>query len=71
VDIAANLRREEMENCRTCRFYESNTASSGECRRLPPTFVGLVSGLTQWPPLTGMWPITNPDDWCGEYANKP
>ena len=28
-----------------------------ECRRLPPTVVGRAS----------RWPVTKPDDFCGEY----
>jgi hypothetical protein len=44
--------------CQTCRFWERapdpvDGTELGMCRRFPPTYDG--------------WPMTGPDDWCGEY----
>lgn len=43
------------EKCETCRYYKNTT-----CRRNAPE-IGLIEAV---------WPITKPDDWCGEFMRK-
>lgn len=49
--------------CLDCMYWElsgdPDHEDMGECRRNCPTY---VSGHDY-----GMWPITGPLDWCGEY----
>lgn len=52
--------------CDACRYWQETDGKAepavGECRRYAP------------PPgdgLTAMWPMTDADDWCGEYAERP
>lgn len=46
--------------CRNCFYWDqSGSESHGFCRRDTPT---VVSGETK-----GYWPITENDDWCGEW----
>ena len=49
--------------CATCRYcYES------ECRRNPPTAAAMI-----WrgsPEGVRMWPVVDPDDWCGEHPMR-
>ena len=44
--------------CAKCRYWEQvhdeDTIRLGTCRRLPPSYEG--------------WPMTRPEDWCGEFA---
>lgn len=47
------------ERCERCRFW---CAAAGECRRHAPT-AGLAG-------TTGVWPVTGPDGWCGEWAAR-
>ena len=57
--------------CRTCRWWlfpstqnvqdEKIRAERGECHRMPPALFsfGQIAG--------NLWPMTKPDDWCGEW----
>lgn len=72
--------------CETCRFWDSLDATGGYCRRLPPVFVlndfgpvqredmerdSRLLGESPSDDLQGQWPSTEPDDWCGEWKEKP
>ncbi len=45
-------------SCQTCRYWAPGDLS-GECRRRTPS-VADEDG-------NGYWPVTEPDEWCGEY----
>jgi hypothetical protein len=63
------------ELCANCYFWESRGKESGSCQRHAPA---PRSYSDENPILTAapldsyfvMWPITNSDDWCGEYKPK-
>lgn len=44
--------------CRACRYWQEMRDEDGTllglCRRAPPAYEG--------------WPVTRPEDWCGEFA---
>jgi hypothetical protein len=46
------------ETCERCRHWRALTDEDGtrlgQCRRFPPAYEG--------------WPMSMPDDWCGEFA---
>lgn len=51
--------------CADCRYWlrlETNP-SQGECRRYAPHPEAFESVH-----MIATWPITNPHDWCGEFA---
>ena len=54
------------DRCRTCRYWDAGAerqeADVGECRRMPPQAGEVCGGR-----LTGLFPETDPDDWCGEW----
>lgn len=43
--------------CQTCRFWDGMEPSQGKCR-------------VQAPGGRGGWPMTNPEDWCGQHLSK-
>lgn len=45
-----------MATCETCRWWVAM-----RCKRHPP---GLIASIY------GVWPRTEPDDWCGEHQPK-
>jgi hypothetical protein len=56
--------RDACARCRYWRRLEANP-SQGECRRRAPRPVtdgGVHSVAT--------WPVTDPDDWCGEFRDR-
>lgn len=62
-----------LEKCENCRFFiplrlEGREAEMGECRRYPPGVryydIGAAGPHKEWP-------RSNPDDWCGEFQEKP
>jgi hypothetical protein len=65
-----------VEQCRACRFWlnwDSEMTNLGECHRYPPQMArtervedGEMIALTLRP-TDGGWPLTFPDDWCGEF----
>lgn len=57
-----------MGQCARCAFFMVLGDTGGECRRNPPFPVGLIPGMDQWPPLTGMWPRVGKSDCCGEFV---
>jgi hypothetical protein len=69
-----------MEQCNGCRFWlnwDSEDTNLGECHRFPPrmatvprTGAGQDSAVTVRPG-DGGWPLTYPDDWCGEFQPVP
>lgn len=48
------------DRCLSCRFWDRVRDEDGTllglCRRRPPAYEG--------------WPMTAPDDWCGEYQQN-
>jgi hypothetical protein len=60
-----------MEQCSICRFWlnwDSEMTNLGECHRFPPRVVPTrqVDECAE-----GRWPLTPPDDWCGEFQLPP
>jgi hypothetical protein len=69
-----------MEQCSGCRFWlnwDSEMTNLGECHRFPPRMatvhrVGAEgASTTTIRPDDGGWPLTAPDDWCGEFQKTP
>lgn len=72
-----------MEHCKGCRFWlnwDTEDSNLGECHRYPPRMAAVLGGGTDGPsaasvrPEDGGWPLTYPDDWCGEFqplAHRP
>ena len=65
-----------MEQCSACRFWlnwDSEMTNLGECHRFPPRMAtlpradgeGTAVGTVR--PDDGGWPLTAPEDWCGEF----
>lgn len=54
------------DRCGTCKFWEAGDdqagADFGECRRNPPP-AGVISDGD----LIGLFPVTDPDSWCGKW----
>jgi hypothetical protein len=48
------------ETCANCRFWrpvkDQDGHKLGLCRRFPPAYEG--------------WPMTNAEDWCGEWLQE-
>ena len=62
------------QRCETCRFWQfseeathSSSMSMGHCHRQPPGFVMVEKRNQRW--AAGRWPLTEGDDWCGEWSN--
>jgi hypothetical protein len=65
-----------MEQCSECRFWlnwDSEGSNLGECHRFPPRMATVLRSDVEGPaavmvrPEDGGWPLTAPDDWCGEF----
>ena len=65
-----------MEHCSGCRFWlnwDSENSNLGECHRYPPRMATVQRIEAEGPstrtirPEDGGWPLTAPDDWCGEF----
>jgi hypothetical protein len=65
-----------MDICKQCRFWlnwDSENTNLGECHRFPPRMAmrdengpeGMATITVR--PEDGGWPLTYPDDWCGEF----
>lgn len=65
-----------MDICKQCRFWlnwDSENTNLGECHRFPPRMAtrqengpeGMSASTIR--PEDGGWPLTYPDDWCGEF----
>lgn len=60
------IRELDIPACKICAFW----SHAEECRRYPPTVIlvpsndgaGLIVNK-----LERKFPVTNPNDWCGEY----
>lgn len=50
--------------CKTCRFFHGPVSRNGhllgECRKHTPRHVDPIGFAS--------WPVTRPNDWCGEHA---
>jgi hypothetical protein len=69
-----------MENCKGCRFWlnwDTEDTNLGECHRFPPRMMTVRETGPEGPstatvrPEDGGWPLTYPDDWCGEFQHSP
>jgi hypothetical protein len=69
-----------MEQCSECRFWlnwDSEGSNLGECHRFPPRMATVLRAGDEGAsavvvrPEDGGWPLTAPDDWCGEYQHPP
>jgi hypothetical protein len=65
-----------VEQCSGCRFWlnwDSENSNLGECHRYPPRMATVHRVVAEGPSTTtirpedGGWPLTSPDDWCGEF----
>ena len=65
-----------MEQCSECRFWrnwDSEMTNLGECHRFPPRMAPVLrsdaaeTAAVTVRPTDGGWPLTAPDDWCGEF----
>jgi hypothetical protein len=69
-----------MDQCRDCRFWlnwDSEMTNLGECHRFPPRLAVVTRTDAEGDtaatvrPEDGGWPLTAPDDWCGEFQRTP
>jgi hypothetical protein len=69
-----------MEQCNVCRFWlnwDSEMTNLGECHRFPPRMATVHridaegESAATIRPADGGWPLTAPDDWCGEFQLLP
>jgi hypothetical protein len=69
-----------MNFCKQCRFWlnwDSEMTNLGECHRFPPRMARRHESGPEGPaaitvrPEDGGWPLTHPDDWCGEFQPAP
>lgn len=65
------------ETCAGCRFWNLENMDAktsflvfGECRRYPPTRPSVDPKDAVSPLLDWLWPLTEEDDWCGEFRAK-
>ena len=65
-----------MDHCSECRFWlnwDSEMTNLGECHRFPPRMLAVQrpdaegESAATVRPNDGGWPLTSPDDWCGEF----
>lgn len=75
----------EGESCSNCRFWmvfdEDELDMGGECRRYPPLpantqdqqdeVYSLQSPDEADDPWESRHPVTGPNEWCGEWKEKP
>jgi hypothetical protein len=56
-------KKPEAEACKNCKFWVKTVEEepSGDCRRRPPVI------LFHHNQENSGWPLTYPDDWCGEH----
>lgn len=70
--------RQPQWSCRRCCFWfkftstfpQGNDSPTGQCRRYPPVIVTPFEMHDVLPAESGFWPLTRPDDWCGEYQPR-
>lgn len=56
------------KSCATCTYYNSTSASSGECRRHSPRNV--VFNVDASVKFESRFPTIKATDWCGEFAKR-
>jgi hypothetical protein len=64
--------------CSNCSFWSEFTSTfptprdqnRGQCRRNPPVIVYPFELHEVLPADYGFWPLTRPDDWCGEFQAR-
>lgn len=66
-----------MAECKECRFWSVVTAGGayqGQCKRHAPTRDTQVTMTTIYvdaPSNRALWPLTRPDDGCGDHEPLP
>ncbi len=58
-----------MEQCSLCRFWlnwDSEMTNLGECHRFPPRVAASPADGDE-SANQPRWPLTAPDEWCGEF----
>ncbi len=56
------------KTCEACANWKPTTDSQGECRaKAPQTIVFQVDENTK---IESRFPVTQSDDWCGEFVAK-
>ena len=53
-----------MLTCKDCKYWDGDPDQDGLCRRSAPTMITKDEGFA-------IWPLTNPDEWCGELVMRP
>jgi hypothetical protein len=54
--------------CNDCKYWDgAEFRGSGFCRKNPPV---LEQRNGTFVTETGLWPVTQATDWCGEHAEK-
>ena len=76
-EVTMSTTGERGERCRTCRFW---LADPSECHRHAPSVPVRgagdsaesheTEGGTATRTAISVWPVTDPDDWCGEWATR-
>lgn len=58
--------------CADCRFFNNGEEGMlGECRRHAPGAHLVQCGATPGGiDMIAIWPLIDPEDWCGEYEEK-
>jgi len=57
--------------CDECKWWESSVGEEGFCRRNAPIPMGVFDkSAFAHGEIRGMWPMSNADDWCGEFQAK-
>jgi hypothetical protein len=64
----------KKECCANCRFWkvvDDDPEEPGQCHRRAPLPLRLVGDANPLFHLSSTsWPVTTPDDWCGEFEPK-
>ncbi len=56
------------KSCEKCEYWqELEDEPAGECRRYAPHAKRRMDSAR----TVAAWPITHPNDWCGEFSRSP
>lgn len=59
--LASTESNAEMKRCEFCQFWVVTNKKWGACHRFPPQLIGTNDDVTT------EWPMTDQDDFCGEF----
>lgn len=55
----------DIPQCASCAFFSIEPKEDvGFCRRYPPSLISIEDSFDS------CYPVTDPHDWCGEFARK-